>query len=430
LHSSKHSWRLAISASHTQVSVHTNAQSKIVVHARSELASSGINRTAENHVLALDGIRGLAILLVLYHHLFWSNPNSGNRIFDFLNAIRASSFVGVNLFFALSGFLITGILLDTVTSPNFFRTFYARRTLRIFPLYYGVLLGLLLLTRPLHFVWNGWQYFFFTYTSNLVLWPRAPLLLQGISIDHFWSLQVEEQFYLVWPLILYRVRSLRSLIHLSVIACVTVLLIRIVLVAGRSHLHNVYLPYSPTFSCVDNLLFGCCLCALLRTSLRQQVLDSAPRIFALCALVLTGAAMLNHSLDWKTSIFIPTVGFSLIGISSASLIAMSLRPGSRTKQLFNNPILRFFGKYSYGLYVFHYPLSCLLNQPVRLFIDAHFHRKVLGVIAGAIVVFIASTLVALLSYHFYESPFLKRKKHFNYRKSAAAVDRQVALRTT
>jgi peptidoglycan/LPS O-acetylase OafA/YrhL len=399
------------------------------LHARSGPTSSGIVGTAENHILALDGIRGLAILLVLYHHLFLSNPNSGNRIFDFLNAIRASAFVGVNLFFALSGFLITGILLDTVSSPNFFRTFYARRTLRIFPLYYGVLLGLLLFTKPLHFAWNGWQYFYLTYTSNLVLWPHAPLILQRISIDHFWSLQVEEQFYLVWPLILHRVRSLRSLIRLSMIACITVLLIRIALVAGRPYLHNVYLPYSPTFSCVDNLLFGCCLCALLRTTLRQQVLDFAPRIFTLCALVLTGAAILNHGLDWERSIFIPTIGFSLIGISCAALIAMSLRPGSRTKQLFNHPILRFFGKYSYGLYVFHYPLGCLMTRPVRFFIDAHFHSKALGVITAAIVVCIASILVALLSYHFYESLFLKLKKHFAYRKSAAAADHRAALNT-
>ena len=400
------------------------------MQARSGLTSSGINRTAENHILALDGIRGLAILLVLYHHLFWSNPNSGNRVFDFLNAIRASSFIGVNLFFALSGFLITGILLDTVASPNFFKTFYARRALRIFPLYYGVLLGLLLLTRPLHFVWNGWQYFFLTYSANFALWPRGPLILQAISIDHLWSLQVEEQFYLVWPLIVYRTRSLRSLIRLSIIACIAALLIRIVLVAERPYLNNVYLPYSSTFSCFDNLLFGCCLCALLRTTLRQQVLDTAPRIFALCALALTVAAIPNHGLDWKTSIFIPTVGFSLIGISCAALIAMSLRPGSRTKQLFTHPILRFFGKYSYGLYVFHYPLSGLLTKPVRLFVDAHLHRKVLGVFAGAVVVFIASTLAALLSYRLYESPFLKLKKHFTYRKSAASAGRQAALHTT
>jgi peptidoglycan/LPS O-acetylase OafA/YrhL len=420
-------------ASHSQVSVHPNAQSDGTASATSWPASSGIDRASEKHIPALDGIRGLAILLVLYHHLFWSNPHSGNRIFDFLNAIRGSAFVGVNLFFALSGFLITGILLDTVTTQKFFKTFYARRTLRIFPLYYGVLLVLLLLTRPLHFVWSGWQYFYLTYTANLVLWQRGPLILPGTSINHFWSLQVEEQFYLIWPLIIYRVRSLRSLIRLSVVICIAVLLIRVGLVAAlmgpRHYLTNVYLPYSATFSCVDNLLFGCCLCALLRTTLRQRVLDFAPRIFALCALVLTAAAIANHGLDWKANIFIPTLGFSLVGISCAALIAMSLRPRSKTKQLFDHPILRFFGKYSYGLYVFHYPVDFLLTQPVRLYIDAHFHKKVLGVIAGAIVVFIASTLVALLSYHFYEMPFLRLKKYFTYRKSAATADRQAALRT-
>jgi peptidoglycan/LPS O-acetylase OafA/YrhL len=399
------------------------------MRARPGLTSSGIDQPAEKHILALDGIRGLAILLVLYHHLFWSNPNTGNPIFDFLNAIRASAFIGVNLFFALSGFLITGILLDTVNSPNFFKTFYVRRMLRIFPLYYGLLIVLLLLTRPLHFVWNGWQYFYLTYSTNFALWPRGPLLLQPFSIDHLWSLQVEEQFYLIWPLILYRVRSLRSLIRMSIVACIATLLIRIILVAERPYLNNVYLPYSSTFSCVDNLLFGCCLCALLRTTLRQRVLHFAPRIFAICVLVLTVAAIPNRGLDWKTSIFVPTVGFSLIGISCAALIAMSLEPGSRTKQIFSHPILRFFGNYSYGLYVFHYPLGCLLNQPVRDYVDAHFHRKVLGVIAGAIVVLVATTLAALLSYHFYETPFLKLKKYFTYRKSAATADRQAALHT-
>ena len=105
---------------------------------------------------------------------------------------------------------------------------------------------------------------------------------------------------------------------------------------------------------------------------------------------------------------------------------MSLRPGSRTEQLFNHPILLLRQVQLWAI-VFHYPLGCLLTQPVRFFIDAHFHSKVLGVIAAAIVVCIASTLVALLSYHFYESLFLKLKKHFTYRKSAAAADCRAAL---
>jgi peptidoglycan/LPS O-acetylase OafA/YrhL len=375
------------------------------------------------HVPALDGIRGAAILLVLFDHLFWSNTVTGNRIFDILSAIRASSYVGVNLFFALSGFLITGILLDTLSIPHFFRTFYARRVLRIFPLYYGVLVLLLLLTRPLHLVWNGWQYFFLTYTSNLALWTRPPLELAHVNIDHFWSLQVEEQFYFVWPFIVFRVRKLQSLIRLSLITCLAVLLLRVGIVAARPFLQNPYLPYSPTFSCVDNLLFGCCLCALLRTSLRSQVLRLAPRVFAVCIAVLGIAALQNGGLDWTTSIFIPTVGFSLVGVTSAALIAMTLRNGSTAQQIFQGAFLRFFGKYSYGIYVFHYTVSKIVNIPLRIFLNQRFHSKGLGVIAAALVCLVLTVILALLSYYLYEVHFLKLKRFFSYSNKGKSVDK-------
>jgi peptidoglycan/LPS O-acetylase OafA/YrhL len=372
------------------------------------------------HVPALDGIRGLAILLVLFCHLFWSNPETGSRLFDLLNEIRASSYIGVNLFFVLSGFLITGILLDTLHLPLFFKTFYARRTLRIFPLYYGVLILLLLLTRPLHFVWSGWQYYFFTYTANLALWRTQPLVLHYFAIDHFWSLQVEEQFYLLWPFLVFRIKRAQSLVRLSLLACLIILIIRIVLVALRSHFANIYLSYSPTFSCADNLLYGCCLCALLRTSARQRVLHLAPRVFAVGAVILLCAAVLHHGLVWDTNFFVPTFGFSIVGITCAALIAMTLRPASTTQRLFENPTLRFFGKYSYGLYVFHYSVEAMFMTSVRQFVDAKFHSKVLGVISGAGVVLAVTILVALLSFHFYEAPLLKLKRYFSYNRNAAA----------
>ncbi len=398
--------------------------------ARSSRSQNADNPGGFAHIPALDGIRGLAILLVLFHHLFWSNSNTGSRFFNFVNIVRGSSFVGVNLFFALSGFLITGILIDTLHVSHFFKTFYARRVLRIFPLYYGVLLLLLLFTKPLHLLWNGWQYFFLTYTSNLVLWSRPPLILPHFNINHFWSLQVEEQFYLVWPFVVYRVRKLKTLIRIIIITCIVVLLIRVGLVTARPYLHNIYLPYSPTFSCVDNLLFGCCLCALLRTSTRNQVLKLAPWIFAGCALILLCSAIVNNGLDWEKSFFIPTLGFSLIGIASASLIAMTLRGGSYTEHFFKNKVLRFFGKYSYGLYVYHYSLSESLTTPIRIFIDGHFHSKALGVLVAAIVITLLSILVALLSYHLFESRFLKLKKYFSYNKRATVVNHQVEVSNT
>jgi peptidoglycan/LPS O-acetylase OafA/YrhL len=372
------------------------------------------------HLPALDGIRGLAILLVLYCHLFWSNPRTGFRFFDLLNEIRASSYVGVNLFFVLSGFLITGILLDTLHVPHFFKTFYARRALRIFPLYYGSLIFLLLLTRPLHFTWSGWQYYYFTYTANLALWRTQPMTLGHFNIFHFWSLQVEEQFYLVWPFLVFRLKRPQTILRISLLTCLAILIIRIALVAFRSHFANLYLAYSPTFSCADNLLYGCALCAVLRTSARQRVLQLAPRVFALGAAILFIAAVLHHGLIWETSFFIPTLGFSIIAITAAALIAMVLRPASITQRLFENPTLRFFGKYSYGLYVFHYSLQGMLSAPIRQYIDTHLHSKALGVIGGACVVLAASILVALLSYHFYEAPLLKLKRYFSYNREATS----------
>lgn len=395
--------------------------------------AAGSSRTAdaENpggfaHVPALDGIRGLAILLVLFQHLFWSNLSAAHGILAVVAAVQNSSYAGVNLFFALSGFLITGILIDTLQVPHYFRTFYMRRTLRIFPLYYGVLVLLLLLTRPLHLVWSDWQYYDLTYTANLAVWRHnAPLNLGFFNINHFWSLQVEEQFYLIWPLIVFRVRRPQALIRISLWVCGFILLLRVffVLMAGRPGFTNQYLTYSPTFSCADNILFGCCLAALVRSSWRETALRWAPRVLAGCAAVLLLYGLRNHGLQYMTKVgeskifFMPTIGATLLGIASAASIAMTLKPGSRMEQMFRNSVLRFFGRYSYGIYVFHYTLDGLLTRPVRLFLDNHFHSKALGVLGGAMVVTCASVAVALASYHLYEKHFLHLKKYFRYRRT-------------
>jgi len=378
------------------------------------------------HIPALDGIRGLAILLVLIDHLLVANNTTGSRALDILAQIRSSTFCGVNLFFALSGFLITGILLDTLNVPHFFKTFYARRTLRIFPLYYGSLIALLLLTRPMHFDWAGWQIYFLTYSSNLALWRTAPLRLGFFNINHFWSLQVEEQFYLVWPLVVFRVRRPESLVRISLLGAAAVLALRIVLTIMRGHpgFTNQYLLYSPTFSCVDNILWGCCLCALLRSQWRTTVVRLAPRLLAVAASILLVAGIHYHGLDGvhpEHGDFNPTLGYSLIGLSCAAIIAMTLQPGSRTQRFFNWRFLRFFGKYSYGIYVFHYSLDGALSGRIRALLNAQYHSKAFSVLASALIVGTLSVLVALLSYHLYEVQFLKLKRFFSYNRAATTV---------
>ncbi len=332
--------------------------------------------------------------------------------------------IGVTLFFALSGFLITGILWDTLRRPHFFRNFYARRALRIFPLYYGVLLTLMVFSRVLHLQWNHWQWFYLTYTANLALGQMGQLITPHINLSHFWSLQVEEQFYLVWPIVVYRCRRLRTLIFTAAVGCLGVLGIRAFLVFFHAHFTNPYLTMSPTFSCADNLLFGCILALLLRTSYRERTLALAPKIFAVCSVAVVLMALADHGLRFYNSALQQTLGASLIGIGFTALIGMSLLPASRTARLFRLSLLRFFGKYSYGLYVFHYTLDAVLTHRLRLILLSHTHSKAVSVVAGAVIVGGLSVGVAWLSYHLYEVHFLKLKRYFREdgrRKTAVAA---------
>jgi peptidoglycan/LPS O-acetylase OafA/YrhL len=373
------------------------------------------------HLPALDGVRGLAILLVLTNHILFFNGHTGRWLIDVLAEMRDGTWVGVNLFFALSGFLITGILMDTLSIRSFFKTFYARRALRILPLYYGVLLVLLLLTRPLHFSWGGWQFFYLTYTANLALWWDKPLLLSHFRIGHFASLQVEEQFYLLWPVVVYWVKKPAKLIRISLIACAVVLLIRVAMVVMKvPSPPGSYLPYSWTFCCCDNLLYGCALALLLRTRWRDKVLAWAPLVFVVCVVPIAVERLMHLGITWVNTLFMPTVGFSLVGIGCAALIAMALRSGSFVQRVFSLSVLRFFGRYSYGLYVFHYSVEGFLGAPVYAFFLGHVHVKAFSGLLASGVILGVSVLLAVLSYHLYEVHFLKLKKYFSYNGS---VDR-------
>lgn len=372
-----------------------------------------------SHIPALDGIRGLAILLVLFDHLFWANGHTGSSLFDFISMLRQASYVGVNLFFALSGFLITGILMDSLESPRYFATFYARRTLRIFPLYYGFLLLLLCLTPILHLRWSGWQYFYLSYTANLAgPFRHVPLGLRWFNINHFWSLQVEEQFYWIWPLVIYRFRDARSVVRVSLLGCCFAFAVRAVCILFKNHpaFSDPYLPYSFTPCCADNILYGCCLAALLRSVNGDRIVRAAPYILLSSLAVLCGIGVLNHGMDWTragTGGIVATFGFSLVGIASASTIALTLCSGSHCEQFFGRPFLRFMGKYSYGIYVYHYSIAAIMG-PMRHVIDAQLHMKVLGVLLSALFAGILSVGVAWVSYRFFEAPLLRLKRYFTY----------------
>src|SRR5258706_538487 len=160
------------------------------------------------HIPALDGLRGVAILLVLVLHFAPYAPGlqAPTVLLDRLYLrVSGIGWTGVDLFFVLSGYLITGILYDTRGSKHYFRQFYARRFLRIFPLYYVALaLFLIILPWPHSFdsvirELRGDAVWYWTYLYNMRV--AATGFLPSSALGHFWSLAVEEQFYLIWPIV-------------------------------------------------------------------------------------------------------------------------------------------------------------------------------------------------------------------------------------
>ena len=364
------------------------------------------------HYPALDGVRALAILLVVMHNFSDDDASLSGLPGRLLAAGIGGGWIGVTLFFVLSGFLITGILLDTQHEPGYFRRFYLKRTLRIMPLYYGVLL-LTFVVLPLigaapasvrvdqpHQVW------LWTYLQNWVL----PFGIAGETFPHFWSLAVEEQFYLLWPLLTWR-RSPRTVLYWGLALAVLSLASRAALRMDGDHLTMVYV-WSPCR--MDALALGGSAAAALRMpglaswlmARRRSLLLAAGGVFVACVLGMRGLPRITLAMQ--------TTGYSLLAISFALLVlalacadlAGDVRLGAR---LWRVAPLRVLARYSYGIYVFHKPLQQELGKPLMQSLGPsvlHSTAANAAYFAGGLA---ASLAVAVLSYHLFEQRFLALK---------------------
>jgi len=380
----------------------------------SDAVKARVTHPEKAHNAALDGVRGIAILLVLLHH--WGVPlPTGSRLYGPMLMVAESCWLGVDLFFVLSGFLITGILADTVGTPGFLKNFYARRFLRIFPLYYGVIAVLLLLTPVAHFVWGAMLPMLLLYLQNTGI--AVPLdqyrLGYAVNLNPYWSLAVEEQFYLVWPLLVFFLRDVKRLTQIALGLSVAALLLRIVLV----HMGvSPWFVYSFTACRADALLLGGALALLLRSErlgVRSATVRWAPWIGGCAALLLVPIAIQLRGLNWQGSPLLLTVGLTLIAVASCGVVAWTQRQGSG--RMLRNPVLRFFGRYSYGIYMLHLLCFRALYKWIEEWMLAVITR---AQVAAALSWLLAAGVVigvAVLSFKFYETPFLKLKRHFAYR---------------
>jgi peptidoglycan/LPS O-acetylase OafA/YrhL len=369
---------------------------------------------ARGHLPGLDGLRGFAILLVMaVHFVGGATPQtSGERL-----AVKLGSYgvLGVDLFFVLSGFLITGLLLDAKGRPHYFRNFYARRTLRIFPLYYAVLAMLFLVLPRLAPLPPGLadarqhQAWLWSYTANFFIAAKASWALTYVS--HFWSLAIEEHFYLVWPLVVFAFRR-ETLERICLGVLAVALAERIALsLGGVSELSiSVLTPCR-----VDTLCVG----ALLATVARREG-SPAPLIRSVGPTALAiGAAIIGVS-AWcaATQLWLPVlhqIRGTLYALFFGALTLLAVQPAerSRTARVFQNPVLRMFGKYSYGIYVYHGLISHhMVELRTEHRLGALLGSHSAGIVAQAVIGVGLSLLISVLSYELFEKRFLALKKFF------------------
>jgi peptidoglycan/LPS O-acetylase OafA/YrhL len=378
-------------------------------------------QNTERHIPELDGVRGLAILLVLIHHAALVGvPFPSGLAGNLARGIVESLWIGVDLFFVLSGYLITGILYDTQASGHNLRSFYARRFLRIFPLYYGFLFLVIALSKPLQIVWEGRQYLYLACLQNtgLAAHTLSRPLSPFITINQLWSVAVEEQFYLIWPAVLFFLKDRIKIMRVAAILALCSICVRALMVSHHTPFGAIYI-FTPARA--DSLMIGALLALALRSSgaIRTKYVNAARILLPICLVTLAGLAWPYGYLNWDSST-VAVIGYTIISVAAAAFIALCLE-SHLLRRLIDNWGLRTLGKYSYGIYILHPPIIMLiglLNLPLLLGgANPSIWLRVL-IFAMACLLSVA---VAGLSFHFYESRFLRLKARFRYEHVAVPV---------
>ena len=384
--------------------------------------SARSEHTDDSRIPALDGIRGVAILLVLLLHLApfgHGLPAPTATIDKVFLAVARTGWIGVYLFFVLSGFLITGILVDSKGSAHYFRQFYARRVLRIFPLYYGAL-ALFLVVLPALFPdqmtlrdLKADSLWYWSYTYNVKV--AATGFKATSALGHMWSLAVEEQFYFLWPLVVWWL-SRRRLIGACLFAIVGALVFRTVLaMMDRVVLINVLMP-----SAMDALAIGALIAIVKRQPGGLEKLRRWAKPVAFWSAIPMVGLFIAEAAGTITHRQLVVVGQSIIVVFFGALLSLALTtsPSTAFGKLASHPVLRFFGKYSYAIYVFHHPL--LWFNPNALFrinfsgIPTVFGSRLPAYALWLVMMVGLTILMALVSWNLWEKQFLKLKHLFPY----------------
>jgi peptidoglycan/LPS O-acetylase OafA/YrhL len=348
----------------------------------------------------IDGLRALAALSVFAYHVFG---------FSAIVRFSHAGWVGVDLFFVISGYLITTILLGMRGEPHYFKNFYMRRTLRIFPPYYlffVICLVTALLSANYHPSGRLWSTLALYGTSLAVIRPWYPGAVSHLpgpvrAIEVTWSLSIEEFFYLLWA---PAVRFLKP-------RYLFVLIFAIILIAPlvRWHMHvpGARVEYYFFPARIDTLAFGALL-ALWRTSGRPFHIPG----WSVAIFSLASAAVLILLRDPQTNRLFAVVGYTLIAVTMALLLAFVLKHAGSTnlfcRALRSRPLVRI-GAISYMFYLLHLFVIRMFRDWFPSVTASHWALNRTLQLAGSLVTTIA---LAALSWKYFETPILRLKSRF------------------
>lgn len=379
---------------------------------------------------ALDGLRGVAIVLVLLTHGAVVEPRGLAESLTL--APLKLGWCGVDQFFVLSGFLITSILLATRGGPGYFTTFYARRALRLLPLYFAWLAVVFLVlphfalpNRPAYEVMLQHQAYYWAMLSNYWMAWQGNFGHGLLAVT--WSLAIEEQFYLLWPAVVLACgpAGLRRLCPLLVLAS---LVCRVAL--GLYGASPTAL-YTLTPCRLDGLAIGSLIAVWVNAGYRptagaRWLLALAGGCYAVALAAEAAHLRRAAGAEYQYAPLVLTVGITLLSVAAGALLLATLSAGteSRVRRLLCAAPLRSLGRYSYGIYLLHLPVRSLLRDYLiappgsdahpLIQIPAFAGSRLPAVLAFCAVLILASWMVGWLSFWLWERPFLLLKRWLPY----------------
>ncbi len=367
------------------------------------MAQASRELSTDKRVLSLDGIRGVAILMVVvWHYVACQVTTHGGKMIQELSL----GWSGVDLFFILSGFLIAGILIDHRSATNYFQIFYVRRVCRILPVYFLVLGTYVVASHLDYFTGPRFKWLFedpmpllsyLTFTQNFFMgWSNS----YGANwLGMTWSLAVEEQFYLVVPVLIYFLPRRNAFYYLFI----GVILAPVLRCAWPGLFAFVGAPWR-----ADSLFSGACLAFIVRSPLCVELLHKhRPLVMAWAVTMFAGTICML----FKAHHFGEFDHFWLAGFYSSIVLISVLYADCWLSIFLGNLSLVWFGRYSYGIYMFHQPISGLLHGIIRNAAPGIHSLHDAGV---TLLAFIVTLILAVISYHGLERPILSFGHRFTY----------------